>query len=141
MGIIGYNQLVDHVGIHGQRSLTEALNKGSLVRQKEYPTESSSMSRESVNIETSARRSGGVLEQWSVGIGLELEELGLKLGPAFSPQIPLLLGLLSSSSKSQQRCYMCSDEVEPRGIGRRTRGKAKRVDWCLHFLDQYMDGQ
>ncbi|MQM16049.1 hypothetical protein Taro_049002 [Colocasia esculenta] len=31
-GVIqGYNQLVDHVGIHGQRSLTEALNKDSLV--------------------------------------------------------------------------------------------------------------
>ncbi|MQM18755.1 hypothetical protein Taro_051750 [Colocasia esculenta] len=43
----GYNQLVDHVGIHGQRRLTEALNKDSLVRQKEYPTESSSKSRES----------------------------------------------------------------------------------------------
>ncbi|MQM18820.1 hypothetical protein Taro_051818 [Colocasia esculenta] len=27
-----YNQLVDHVGIHGQRRLTEALNKDSLVR-------------------------------------------------------------------------------------------------------------
>ncbi|MQM18469.1 hypothetical protein Taro_051461 [Colocasia esculenta] len=38
----GYNQLIDHVGIHGQRRLTEALNKDSLVRQKEYPTESSS---------------------------------------------------------------------------------------------------
>ncbi|MQL71560.1 hypothetical protein Taro_003898 [Colocasia esculenta] len=43
-----YNQLVDHVGIHGQRRLTEALNKNSLVRQKEYPTESSSKSRECV---------------------------------------------------------------------------------------------
>ncbi|MQL82581.1 hypothetical protein Taro_015056, partial [Colocasia esculenta] len=38
-GIIGYNQLVGHVGIHGQRSLTGALNKDSLVWQKEYPTE------------------------------------------------------------------------------------------------------
>ncbi|MQL94933.1 hypothetical protein Taro_027596, partial [Colocasia esculenta] len=37
--ILGYNQLVDHVGIYGQRRLTEALNKDSLVRQKEYPTE------------------------------------------------------------------------------------------------------
>ncbi|MQM01978.1 hypothetical protein Taro_034740 [Colocasia esculenta] len=44
----GYNQLVDHVGIHGQRRLTEALNKDSLVRRKEYPTESSSKLRESV---------------------------------------------------------------------------------------------
>ncbi|MQM18453.1 hypothetical protein Taro_051445 [Colocasia esculenta] len=43
-----YNRLVDHVGIHGQRRLTEALNKDSLVRRKEYPTESSSKSRESV---------------------------------------------------------------------------------------------
>ncbi|MQM20657.1 hypothetical protein Taro_053681 [Colocasia esculenta] len=46
--VLGYNQLVDHVGTHGQRSHTEALNKDSLVRQKEYPTESSSKSRESV---------------------------------------------------------------------------------------------
>ncbi|MQL82867.1 hypothetical protein Taro_015348 [Colocasia esculenta] len=62
----GYNQLVDHVGVHGQRRLTEALNKDLLVRQKEYPTESSSKSRESVYMETSARRSRGFLEQWSV---------------------------------------------------------------------------
>ncbi|MQL69150.1 hypothetical protein Taro_001454 [Colocasia esculenta] len=41
-----YNQLIDHVGIHGQRRLTEALNKDSLIRQKEYPMESSSKSRE-----------------------------------------------------------------------------------------------
>ncbi|MQL89544.1 hypothetical protein Taro_022119, partial [Colocasia esculenta] len=46
---LGYNQLVDHVGIHGQRRLTEALNKDSLVRQKEYPTESLSGSREKYN--------------------------------------------------------------------------------------------
>ncbi|MQL98950.1 hypothetical protein Taro_031666 [Colocasia esculenta] len=44
--VLGYNQLIDHVGIHGQRRLTEALIKDSLVRQKEYPTESSSKSRE-----------------------------------------------------------------------------------------------
>ncbi|MQL82546.1 hypothetical protein Taro_015029, partial [Colocasia esculenta] len=44
--VLGYNRLVDHVGIHGQRRLTEALNKDSLVRQKKYPTESSSKSRE-----------------------------------------------------------------------------------------------
>ncbi|MQM19809.1 hypothetical protein Taro_052822 [Colocasia esculenta] len=35
--VLGYNQLVDHVGTHGQRRLTEALNKDSLVQQKEYP--------------------------------------------------------------------------------------------------------
>ncbi|MQL81110.1 hypothetical protein Taro_013561, partial [Colocasia esculenta] len=45
--VLGYNQLVDHVRIHGQRRLTETLNKDSLVRQKEYPTESLSKSRES----------------------------------------------------------------------------------------------
>ncbi|MQL70354.1 hypothetical protein Taro_002665 [Colocasia esculenta] len=39
--IEGYNRLVDHMGIHDQRRLTEALCKGSLVRRKEYPTESS----------------------------------------------------------------------------------------------------
>ncbi|MQL95823.1 hypothetical protein Taro_028490 [Colocasia esculenta] len=38
----GYNRLVNHVGIHGLRRLMEALNKDSLVQQKEYPTESSS---------------------------------------------------------------------------------------------------
>ncbi|MQL88971.1 hypothetical protein Taro_021541, partial [Colocasia esculenta] len=43
--IEGYNRLIDHVGIHGQRKLTEAFNKDSLVRQKEYPSESSSKSR------------------------------------------------------------------------------------------------
>ncbi|MQM12991.1 hypothetical protein Taro_045912 [Colocasia esculenta] len=46
--VLGYNRLVDHVGIHGQRRLMEALNKDSLVRQKEYPTESSSKSRKCV---------------------------------------------------------------------------------------------
>ncbi|MQM15830.1 hypothetical protein Taro_048782 [Colocasia esculenta] len=45
----GYNQLVDHVGIHRQRKLTEALNKDSLVRQKEYSTESLPKSRERYN--------------------------------------------------------------------------------------------
>ncbi|MQM18757.1 hypothetical protein Taro_051751 [Colocasia esculenta] len=43
--VLGYNQLVDHVGIYGQRRLTEVLNNDSLVRQKEYPMESSSKSR------------------------------------------------------------------------------------------------
>ncbi|MQM14452.1 hypothetical protein Taro_047382 [Colocasia esculenta] len=46
--VLGYNRLIDYVRIHGQRRLTETLNKDSLVRQKEYPTESSSKSRESV---------------------------------------------------------------------------------------------
>ncbi|MQM11018.1 hypothetical protein Taro_043919 [Colocasia esculenta] len=65
-----YNRLVDHVGIHDQRRLMEALNKDSLVRRKEYPMESSSKSRECVIIEISTRRSRGILEQWSVGIGV-----------------------------------------------------------------------
>ncbi|MQL75759.1 hypothetical protein Taro_008134 [Colocasia esculenta] len=47
--VLGYNRLVDYVGIHGQRRLTEALNKDSLVQQKEYPTESSSKSRKCVH--------------------------------------------------------------------------------------------
>ncbi|MQL99407.1 hypothetical protein Taro_032131 [Colocasia esculenta] len=68
--VLGYNRLVDHVGIHGQRRLTEALNKDLLVWQKEYPTESSSKSRESVYIETSTRHSREILEQWSVNIGI-----------------------------------------------------------------------
>ncbi|MQM20806.1 hypothetical protein Taro_053834 [Colocasia esculenta] len=70
--MLGYNQLVDHVGTHGQRRLTEALNKDSLVRQKEYMMESSSKSRERVYIETSARRSRGILEQWSVENGRQV---------------------------------------------------------------------
>ncbi|MQL85536.1 hypothetical protein Taro_018050, partial [Colocasia esculenta] len=64
-----YNRLIDHVGIHGQRRLTEALNKDSLVRQKEYPSKSSSKSRKRVIMETSAQCSRGVLEQWSIEIG------------------------------------------------------------------------
>ncbi|MQL68081.1 hypothetical protein Taro_000343, partial [Colocasia esculenta] len=47
--VLGYNQLINHVGIHGQRRLTEALNNDSLVRQKENPTESSSKSEESAD--------------------------------------------------------------------------------------------
>ncbi|MQM01244.1 hypothetical protein Taro_033997 [Colocasia esculenta] len=47
VNVLGYNRLVDHVGIHDQRRLTEALNKDSLVRRKEYPMESSSKSRKS----------------------------------------------------------------------------------------------
>ncbi|MQM04833.1 hypothetical protein Taro_037640, partial [Colocasia esculenta] len=47
--VLGYNQFVDYVGTHGQRRLPEALKKDSLVRQKEYPTESSSKSRERYN--------------------------------------------------------------------------------------------
>ncbi|MQM14185.1 hypothetical protein Taro_047116 [Colocasia esculenta] len=46
--VLGYNRLIDHVGIHVQRRLTESLNKDSLVRRKEYPTESSSKSRGSM---------------------------------------------------------------------------------------------
>ncbi|MQM05405.1 hypothetical protein Taro_038217 [Colocasia esculenta] len=159
----GYNQLIDHVGTHGQRRLTEALNKDSLVRQKEYPMESSSKSRESIatcpskgrdrvrserdrvlhrmrrvdqsrelerdnrpcrvqnvtggsvviNPENAAYRaiafSGPAPESerekdsaWDCRPGLELEEHGMKLDQAFSPQIPLLLGLLYTSSKPQQ---------------------------------------
>ncbi|MQL84541.1 hypothetical protein Taro_017049 [Colocasia esculenta] len=46
----GYNRLIDHVGIHDQRRLTEALCKSSLVRRKEYPTESSPQAKKSVYI-------------------------------------------------------------------------------------------
>ncbi|MQL81815.1 hypothetical protein Taro_014274 [Colocasia esculenta] len=38
--------------------------------------------------------------------GLELEGQGLELGPAICSRIPLLLGLLSSSSKPQQLCHI-----------------------------------
>ncbi|MQM18216.1 hypothetical protein Taro_051203, partial [Colocasia esculenta] len=44
--VLGYNRLVDHVRIHGQKRLTKAMNKDSLVRQKKYSTESLSKSRE-----------------------------------------------------------------------------------------------
>ncbi|MQM10373.1 hypothetical protein Taro_043266 [Colocasia esculenta] len=33
------------------------------------------------------------------------------------------------------------EETEPRGIGRRTWGKAKMVDWRLHFPEQYANWQ
>ncbi|MQM19482.1 hypothetical protein Taro_052485, partial [Colocasia esculenta] len=78
--VLGYNWLIDHVGIHGQRRLTEALNKGSLVQQKEYPMESSSKSR------------------------LELEERERELERGFFPRNLLLLGLSSWSSKPLGNC-------------------------------------
>ncbi|MQL82574.1 hypothetical protein Taro_015054, partial [Colocasia esculenta] len=71
-----YNRLVDHARIHDQRRLTEALNKDSLVRKKEYPTESSSKPRE---------------------CGLELQEQRKKLNGSSSPRFLLLLGLFSTS--------------------------------------------
>ncbi|MQL87752.1 hypothetical protein Taro_020307 [Colocasia esculenta] len=46
--VLGYNLLVDHVGIHEQRRLTEALNKDSLVWKKKYLSESSSKSRKRI---------------------------------------------------------------------------------------------
>ncbi|MQM18046.1 hypothetical protein Taro_051028 [Colocasia esculenta] len=33
------------------------------------------------------------------------------------------------------------EETEPRGIGKKTRGKAKMVDWCARFPEQYADWQ
>ncbi|MQL81461.1 hypothetical protein Taro_013914 [Colocasia esculenta] len=51
--VLGYSQLADHVGIHGQRRLTEALNNDLLVWQKEYSTESSSKPTKSEYRETS----------------------------------------------------------------------------------------
>ncbi|MQM16946.1 hypothetical protein Taro_049905 [Colocasia esculenta] len=33
------------------------------------------------------------------------------------------------------------EETEPRGIGKKTRGKAKRVDWRTRFPEQYADWQ
>ncbi|MQL93606.1 hypothetical protein Taro_026247, partial [Colocasia esculenta] len=44
-----YNLLISHVGIHGQRRLTEALVKGSLVRKKEYPTKSSPQAKKGLS--------------------------------------------------------------------------------------------
>ncbi|MQL96547.1 hypothetical protein Taro_029228 [Colocasia esculenta] len=53
-----YNLLVGHVGIHGQRKLTEALVKGSLVRQKEYPTESSPQAKKGFSYRARVRGKG-----------------------------------------------------------------------------------
>ncbi|MQL68607.1 hypothetical protein Taro_000872 [Colocasia esculenta] len=65
--VLGYNRLVDHVGIHGQRRLTEALNKDLLVRQKKYPTESSSKSRESMGFLAKKHRSRRTLMRVATG--------------------------------------------------------------------------
>ncbi|MQL99143.1 hypothetical protein Taro_031863 [Colocasia esculenta] len=61
-----YNQLIGHVGIHGQGSLTEALNKDSLVRQKEYLTKSLSKSRKSVyrNKCWTFQRNSRIVKRW-----------------------------------------------------------------------------
>ncbi|MQL72618.1 hypothetical protein Taro_004954, partial [Colocasia esculenta] len=105
-----YNQLIDHVGIHGQRSLTEALNNDSLVWQKEYPMESSPKSRESVYIETSARHSRGILEQWSIDNGLELEERERESLRESSPHE------ISSSLASSPGPATLDNELGPQGL-------------------------
>ncbi|MQL89059.1 hypothetical protein Taro_021620 [Colocasia esculenta] len=37
------------------------------------------------------------------------------------------------------RSRLWSDETEPRGIGRKTRGKAKTIDWWTRFPEQFAD--
>ncbi|MQM13526.1 hypothetical protein Taro_046451, partial [Colocasia esculenta] len=51
---------------------------------------------------------------------------------------PLCLRLATRTLRLHQAWF---DEVKPRGIGRRTRGKAKWVDWRQRFPDQYADWQ
>ncbi|MQL75920.1 hypothetical protein Taro_008310 [Colocasia esculenta] len=62
--VLGYNRLVDHVGIHDQRRLTEALNNDSLVRRKEYPMESSSKSRKVTSLFDTGSLITRVLSHW-----------------------------------------------------------------------------
>ncbi|MQM21931.1 hypothetical protein Taro_054978 [Colocasia esculenta] len=49
---------------------------------------------------------------------------------------PLCLRLAVHTLGLHQRWI---DEAEPRGIGRKTRGKAKTVDWRTHFPEQFSD--
>ncbi|MQM21344.1 hypothetical protein Taro_054384 [Colocasia esculenta] len=49
---------------------------------------------------------------------------------------PLRLRLAARTLGLHQRWL---EETEPRGIGRKTRGKAKTVDWRVRFPDQYAD--
>ncbi|MQL99512.1 hypothetical protein Taro_032237, partial [Colocasia esculenta] len=51
---------------------------------------------------------------------------------------PLRLRLAARTLGLHQRWL---EETEPRGIGRKTRGKAKTVDWRTRFSDQYADWQ
>ncbi|MQL97927.1 hypothetical protein Taro_030623 [Colocasia esculenta] len=59
----------------------------------------------SCNKDKTKRQGTSILSE----VGLELEEHRLKLGPAFSPRVPILLGLLSLSSKPQQRVRFVAD--------------------------------
>ncbi|MQL74341.1 hypothetical protein Taro_006691 [Colocasia esculenta] len=70
----------------------------------EYPTESSSMSRESVNIETSTRHSRGILEQWSVDIG-SYEDRDESFGQADRTR-------QGSLSRSDRDKYLCHNDPE-----------------------------
>ncbi|MQM15866.1 hypothetical protein Taro_048819 [Colocasia esculenta] len=49
---------------------------------------------------------------------------------------PLRLRLVARTLGLHQRWI---DEAEPRGIGRKTRGKARTVDWRTHFPEQFSD--
>ncbi|MQL97211.1 hypothetical protein Taro_029898 [Colocasia esculenta] len=49
---------------------------------------------------------------------------------------PLRLRLVARTLGLHQRWI---DEAEPRGIGRKTRGKAKTVDWRIRFPEQFSD--
>ncbi|MQM22461.1 hypothetical protein Taro_055511 [Colocasia esculenta] len=51
---------------------------------------------------------------------------------------PLCLQLAARTLGLHQRWL---EETEPRGIGKKTRGKAKTVDWRTRFPDQYADWQ
>ncbi|MQL75789.1 hypothetical protein Taro_008148 [Colocasia esculenta] len=106
LGSRGYNQLVDHVGIHGQRRLTEALSKDSLVRQKEYLTE-----KRDGSIRTGNQNTTVPPVVFRTRQGLELEVQRLELGQAFSPRVLLLLGLLSTPSKPHQRLRAGHGEI------------------------------
>ncbi|MQM18074.1 hypothetical protein Taro_051061 [Colocasia esculenta] len=59
-------------------------------------------------------------------------------GDVDQPWVPLRLRLAARTLGLHQG--WC-EETEPRGIGKKTRGKAKRVDWRTRFPEQYADWQ
>ncbi|MQM08452.1 hypothetical protein Taro_041308 [Colocasia esculenta] len=76
--VLGYNRLVDHVGIHGQRRLTEPLNKDSLVRQKEYLMESSSKSRKSGLLQEEPMKGKNCIDLTQIGCNERHRHMGTK---------------------------------------------------------------
>ncbi|MQL88918.1 hypothetical protein Taro_021488 [Colocasia esculenta] len=83
-----YNLLVGHVGIHGQRRLTEALVKGSLVWQKEYPTESSPQAKKGLSYCARVYAHAACENRSSACVNLIMETPILH-GSGYVPQVPV----------------------------------------------------